>query len=399
MDIRARAAEHLARLADEIGPRPIASPGNREAAEYIVVVFGSAGLGVELQEFPCPEWEGGGARLVLGGEEMEAAANPFSPSCDVTAPSVSVCTLAELEAAEIEGRIVVLYGDLTRGQLGAKGAIWVSERDRRVIELLEARRPAALITVTPRVAVADGLTEDWQLDIPSATVPARVGLTLLASEGEALRLELRCRQGEARSANVVGRKPGTGRGRVALCAHYDTKFGTPGAHDNGAGVAVLLTLAELLAPEGSGLGLELTAFSAEEYGGLGDMEYLRRGEGALGEVLACINIDGAGQRLGTNTITTLSGSEAFDDHVRRVAAGYCGVVWTEPWFASDHYTFYSRGVPSVAITSTGVADLLHSPADTVEWVSPEKLAEAVRLVAGLVRSLRGKELAWARAGR
>jgi Iap family predicted aminopeptidase len=66
---------------------------------------------------------------------------------------------------------------------------------------------------------------------------------------------------------------------------------------------------------------------------------------------------------------------------------YPGVVEVDPWPASDHYIFYSHGVPSVALSSVGIKDLYHTPDDTVDWISPEKLAEAVSLSMEIVESL------------
>jgi aminopeptidase-like protein len=39
-----------------------------------------------------------------------------------------------------------------------------------------------------------------------------------------------------------------------------------------------------------------------------------------------------------------------------------------------------RGVPAVAVSSTGHVKVLHTPQDTLDWLSPEKLEEAFRFV-------------------
>ena len=91
-----------------------------------------------------------------------------------------------------------------------------------------------------------------------------------------------------------------------ICAHYDTRIDTPGAVDNGAGVAALLTLARLLTSRQLGIGLEFVAFSAEEYGGLCDSEYVRHSGDELGSVVAAVNIDGIGLTLGATTVAISS---------------------------------------------------------------------------------------------
>jgi Zn-dependent M28 family amino/carboxypeptidase len=144
-------------------------------------------------------------------------------------------------------------------------------------------------------------------------------------------------------------------------------------------------------------GVELVAFGGEEYYASGDTEYARRSEGCFGQMLAAINMDGIGQRLGSNTITMLCHSESFHSMVAEIVGQYRGVVWTQPWPASNHYTFYSRGVPSIALTSGGVMSLLHRTTDTIEWVSADKLAEVVHLVINIVEQIHDKPLQWTRS--
>lgn len=49
-------SEKLATLAT-IGCRPIGSPANQAAADYIRNVFHSLGLAVEEQPYPCTGWD------------------------------------------------------------------------------------------------------------------------------------------------------------------------------------------------------------------------------------------------------------------------------------------------------------------------------------------------------
>lgn len=397
--VETKAMQHLEHLCAKIGPRPIGSKGNQAAASYIQSVFEASGLGVEVQEFSCPAWEHKGTRLELDGERLDAAANVFSPPCDVVAPAVTMGTVAELDVAELTGLIGIMHGDLTKGALAAKGAVYNPERDQKIVQLLEEKRPAALITVNPRTGCLERLIEDWELPIPSATVPARVGLDLLRQSDRTLHLTIATHRSPGHSCNVVATRAGARRERIVLCAHYDTKIETPGAFDNGAGVAVLLAVAELLAERDLPVGLEWIAFNGEEYGGVGDKEYLRRRGGELEQVLFVINVDGVGQRLGANSITAMASSEPFQAQVSELLKEYPGVVWVDPWPASNHYTFYTRGVPSIAISSVGAANVIHLPTDTIEWISPAKLNEVVSLVTNLVESLQDKSLDWCRESR
>ncbi len=388
--------KHLEHLAVDIGPRPGGSPANHQAAAYIQGVFQAAGLDVEMQEFSCPAWEHVDTRLELNGETLEAAANAFSQPCDVTVPAVAVGTVAELQATELNGRIGILYGDLTKAPLSAKSWFLKSERDDQIIRLLEAKRPAALITVQAAGGELVRVIEDAEFLIPSATVNTEVGLTLLKQSQPTLHLRINSRQAPGHSCNVVARKAGSSPAWVVMCAHYDTKIDTPGANDNAAGVAVLLTLAQLLGQKQYTFGLEWIAFSNEEYLPIGDDEYVRQCGDGFEHIAAAINMDGIGQYLGANSITTIACSQAFHDHVAELTHHYPGVVWVDPWPESNHSTFSWRGVPCIAFSTAGAAHLTHLRTDTLEWISPAKLAEVASLVADIVASLEGKTPEWGR---
>jgi Iap family predicted aminopeptidase len=399
INLETELTKHLNRLCVEIGPRPIGSPGDHAAAEYVREVFGAAGLEVETQDFECPAWEHLGTHLTLDGEGVEAAANAFSPPCDVSAPSLAVGTAAELEAADLEGRIGILYGDLTKTPLSPKSWFLKSEREDHIIRLLEAKRPAALITVQTRPGDLERVIVDWEFCIPSATVPARVGLALLRGRAPTLHLQIQSHQSPGHTCNVVARKAGQGAARIVLCAHYDTTIDTPGALDNGGGMAVLLALAQSLGGRELRHGLEWIAFSGHEYLPLGDDAYLERRGDQLAGIVAAINFDGAGQYTAANSIATFASSGAFQDQIVELTQGYPGVTWVDPWPQSNHSTFAMRGVPAIAFSSEGRIRLDHLRADSIEWVSPAKLREVVSLVTAVVESLQDKPPDWTRESR
>lgn len=391
--------EHVERLAVQIGSRPIGSPANLAAADYIHEVFRQSGLSVETQDIPCPDWVAEQTSLALDGESLAASANTFSPSCDISAETIPVCTLAELERATFTGKVLVFYGDLAQGELATKGGIYVSPRDGRILQLLEERHPAGIITINPTLHARWRLIEDFDLDIPSVTVSAHSGLKLLKNPGKTVQMKIVARRSPSHTSNVIGRLSGEIPQRIVLCAHYDSKIDTPGAYDNAAGIGVLLTLAQSLAGRAHRHTLECVAFTGEEGAGLGDMEYAR-GARRVGygfdQVTIAINVDGVGPFTGTTTVATFAASQELDRVVDEKVQQYPGIIRVEPWPASDHYIFYSNGVPSVALTSKGLRDAFHTFSDTFEWISGEKLAESVQLVLDLMEALDQEDLSWSR---
>lgn len=395
-DLEATLTRHLARLSREIGPRPNGSPGNHAAAAYIQGLFEQYGLEVERQEYACPAWECDETILEFDGAPLEAAANAFSPPCDLSAPLAPIGSLEQLEAARLEGRIAVLYGDLARAPLAAKAWFLKDERDERIVALLEEKAPPALITVQASGAELPRLIEDADLAIPSATVPARAGLALIRKPALPARLRIASRRSEGHSCNLVGRKPGASPAWLVLCAHYDTMIDTPGALDNASGVSVLLALASLLGRKELRLGLELVAFSGEEYLPMGDVEYARRAGERFNDIEAAINADGVGQWLGSTSMALIAGSQPFHERLVELKKQYPGVVWVPPWPESNHSTYSFRGVPSLAFSTAGGLRLEHRRDDTLEWLSPARLAELVALIREIVESLQQAPPGWTR---
>jgi Iap family predicted aminopeptidase len=119
------------------------------------------------------------------------------------------------------------------------------------------------------------------------------------------------------------------------------------------------------------------------------MTYARR-TGDFEHVHAAINFDGIGPYMAATSVAVFAASEPFKQRVRDLKTAFPGMIEVEPWPASDHYIFYSHGAPSLALSSLGVKDIYHTPEDSLEWISPDKLAEAVLLAEQVVRE-RGHE--------
>lgn len=396
--LESRITEHMNVLVSQIGERPGGSAACLQAEEYIQGYFGGCGWKTERQAFDCPAWEPLGTELLVNDRLLAAHTNAYSPPCSVRATAVPVASLAELEAADLNGRIAVLYGALLPTPLSPKSWFLKSERDDRIIQLLESKQPAALITVQRIGGGVERLIEDWEFPIPSATVSAGVGREILEAETPALHLQINSSREPGQTANIVGRSNADQK-RVVLCAHHDTKYGTPGACDNASGVAILLALAEFLNPQDYPFTLELVSFTNEEYMPIGDDEYLRRNGGDdLSDVIACINTDGVGQILAPDSIAAISTGTLFQETLAGLASTRADLEWADPWPESNHSTFAWRGVPSVAFTSTNRVALAHHPYDDLGWSSPQRIARLVPVIKDILDLLAEKPLDWARVG-
>ncbi len=390
--MRAPLTQHLKKLCVEIGVRPVGSLANDRAADHVRDVFANLRLAVEEQAYACTGWDCAAASLTVGEEALPVEANAFSPACDVSAAVVPASTLAELAAADLDGKIALLYGELVNEPLSAKSWFLRGERDDAIIGLLEAKQPTALLAPPPPTPQYEQFTADWELEIPAATAPRPVIERLLIST-EPIRLRLDCAKRPAVARNIVARKPALRRTgdvskKIVLMAHLDTRVNTPGALDNAGSVAALLVLAEVLADAPLSCDLEFIAFNSEEYLPIGDDEYVRRaGEAFFADIALAINMDGIGYRGGHNTVAQFNLGPELAGRLDEIVGRFPALQWTEPWPQSNHSTFSFRGAPALAFSSVGAFNLAHFPADTVEVVSVDKLAEVVAVVGEIVRDV------------
>jgi hypothetical protein len=77
---------------------------------------------------------------------------------------------------------------------------------------------------------------------------------------------------ELHGANLIATKAGLQTDAIVVAAHHDTVWNSPGADDNGSGLAVLLEVARLLAPDSLRRTVVLAAPDFEEIGLIGSRE-------------------------------------------------------------------------------------------------------------------------------
>lgn len=373
---------HLASLTRSSAGRPVASAANHAAEAYIAGVLAMAGYEVERQPFDCIDWRLDSAELWLGDGPLPVLANPFSPACDVTATVIPVSNPGELEDASLDGRIALLQGELTATALFPKNYPFFSvEEHKRIIDLLEAKRPRAVITVSPRLRNPAPIIEDGDFQLPSATVTADVGAVMGDAPGPVtLRIRSSARPGMA--ANVIGRRAHPSRRTLILCAHFDTKPGTPGALDNAAGVATILALAERLANTDIDANVEVVGFNGEDhYAAPGEIAYLKSCGGEFGRIALLVNVDGVGLKGQPSTIAFFNCEEDWMAGVRAALPEWPQVEESPPWPEGDHSIFAMQGVPCVALTSGGIHalidDVIHTSNDTLALVDPARIGLTV----------------------
>jgi aminopeptidase YwaD len=398
-DYAQKASVYLDYLCNRLGARRVGTAANRAATAYVAGVLASFGMRVECPEFDCLDWTDDGADLVVGGEAFPAQVSPYSLGCDVEGPLIAAGSLAELQALDAAGKVLLLHGELAGEQLMPKNFIFYNpDEHQEIYRLLEAAAPSALIAATGRNPELAGalypfpLIEDGDFDLPSVYLTHVQGERLLQLLGERASLVIRAARRPATGCNVVARRGADPARRVVLTAHIDSKPDTPGALDNASGVATLLLLAEMLAEQPAGVQVEIVALNGEDhYSAAGEMRYLADNQGKFGEILLNVNLDAVGYVDGPVAYSFYSCPPDLEQTVRGTLASRPGLVEGESWFQSDHPLFVMNGAPAVALTSTAFGNILmeiaHTPRDTTTLVDAGKLVETARALHELLIAL------------
>ncbi len=159
-----------------------------------------------------------------------------------------------------------------------------------------------------------------------------------------------------RGENIIVRF-GAGPRRVVVGAHLDAVPRSPGANDNGAGVAVLLGLARQLRDRAWHVSVELCFFDQEERGLVGSLIYVAR-DTARARHLAMINLD----VVGTGEEVYVGPVDGQDDafvlpHVRAAAESLGYPYFEEAVYpGSDYGAFARAGLENISIAVVPAGD-------------------------------------------
>lgn len=407
-----RAFRHLLFLCDDLGSRFAGTPQERRAAEYIAEQLGEFGYEPVIETFEFIGWQRGTASLeVLSPlrRELPALALPYSPPADLTAELVSV---GEGEAEDfarvgdrLAGKIALCAAETTPAP--GRRASHRREKYRRAIEagavgfIFWNQNPGQMI-------ITGSLASDAEAPIPGFGISRESGLFLLRLLGRGpvtVRLTGGGHAVRLTSQNVVADLPGRSDGLVVVGAHYDGHDVAQGALDNAAGTVVGLEIARALRAaltEPLERTVRFIFFGAEEVGLVGSWRYAERHRDELGRVVFMLNLDTAARgRLGTECLVLTGWPELvgyFRDLGRRL--GYEFGVEDRFNTHSDHFPFAVAGIPTATLTSNDRAEGLvgrgwgHTPADTVDKVSPKALQGAAMVGARVVLAVAaGQDLA------
>ena len=388
-------------LAEELSPRESATDEELRAAEYLAGRFSGWGYEVELQDFEAVEISRATRLVVTGpGDAVEGLSRLGYREGDrvwMFAFPVDPSSLAA-DGYEVEGQMAYagrgtgedFAGVDLNGKIALiEGGGGVSLREK-VEGAGEAGAEAAVIFNEEANAGASWARVFRDTRIPAIGIGNREGRGLLRALETGGNLEVRVSKSplaQQPSRNVVAELNNDIEDDETLVigAHYDTTPNSPGANDNGSGVAAALVVAEELSDDELPFDLRFVLFGAEEIGLNGSFAYVGGlGEGESENILAMINLD----VVGTGELTGI-GTERMVELAVETAAdiGFdLGTVDLGAGYGSDHIAFMLAGIDVIFLFADDVT-YINSPLDTLEHLQPEPLAQSVELTLELIGRL------------
>lgn len=379
----------------EVDRRP-GGTGNDQAVGFVAEAWLSAGWEVATPEFDCLNWHADGATVHCADREIHLSPSPYGLGVDAAGPIRVVTAIEDIGQSEIGGSVAVITGELAKEPITPKAfPFYGSDQHSELIAALESARPAAVIGVTGKYPELCGaldpfpLFEDGDFEIPASSVRPEHAELLISLEGQMARIRIDAARIPSKARNVVARR-GASNPRLTVCAHIDTKPGTPGAVDNATGVAVLVLVADRLAQlDGLPIGVELLAVNGEDhFAAPGELAWLEANSGRLDEIELFLNVDGAGYREGGTAYSFYNVDPDIASMVRESFSGFQDLVEGPQWFQSDHAILAMQGRPAMAFTTECLQQLLedsfHSAHDTIDQVEPDRLVSLADALAGLI---------------
>jgi hypothetical protein len=212
---------------------------------------------------------------------------------------------------------------------------------------------------------------------------------------------------------------------VVIGAHYDTVLNSPGANDNGSGVAGVLELARLLANRRFPRTVKLVFFANEEApffytGEMGSQHYARQARARGEQITAMLALETLGYyseagnsqqypfplglfypdqgnfiafvgNLGSrglvrNAVGLFRNSTPFPAEGAAAPAWISGIGW------SDHRSFWQEGYQAIMLTDTALFryPYYHTPRDLPEYLDYGRLARVIMGIVMVVAGLAGE---------
>ena len=359
------------------------TPGEKQAAEYLLGRCEALGVKAWLEEFPVPMGEIEAAEVLADGKSVPCKGLSCCGSGSAEGELYYMPGLDPVSIAGAKDKIVLVdsmgvnhfvYQDLmkagARGILFQCGSLHTPDRD------IEERDLRALVVGEERKVLC-------------AMLHVETALQLVKTGAKQARITVRQREYEGKSHNVVAELPGKREEWIVLTAHYDTTSHSHGAYDNMTGCAGLLWVMEALKDTERNYGLRFVFCGSEERGLLGSKAYADAHEKELEKAVLNINLDMIGSAMG-KFIACATAEDKLPHYL-----GYMGAELGFPVeastgvYSSDSTSFADKGVPALSLARLASEKIapIHVRYDRQDVLSMPQLAKDCAFITELTRRM------------
>ena len=359
------------------------TPGEKQAAEYLLGRCEALGVKAWLEEFSVPMGEIEAAEVLADGKSVPCKGLSCCGSGSAEGELYYMPGLDPVSIAGAKDKIVLVdsmgvnhfvYQDLmkagARGILFQCGSLHTPDRD------IEERDLRALVVGEERKVLC-------------AMLHAETALQLVKTGAKQVRITVRQREYEGKSHNVVAELPGKREEWIVLTAHYDTTSHSHGAYDNMTGCAGLLWVMEALKDTERNYGLRFVFCGSEERGLLGSKAYADAHEKELEQAVLNINLDMIGSAMG-KFIACATAEDKLPHYL-----GYMGAELGFPVeastgvYSSDSTSFADKGVPALSLARLASEKIapIHVRYDRQDVLSMPQLAKDCAFITELTRRM------------
>jgi aminopeptidase YwaD len=378
-----KAYEYLEVIAGQIGERAAGTEAEGRSVAYISGQFKSWGLETTVLPIKVPVWHERRARLWAENGfvlDFPAKAIVFSgqtPAAGISGGFVDIGAASprDLKGKDLKGKIVLVKRDVyidypdywltdRLAPLGIAGMVFYSSPGRSGIPTAYFNFKRALKEKTP----------------PSVDIRYEDAVRLVQMQPTKVSIIVQADVEWRESHSVVGEVRGTKLPDevVFLSAHDDTAYSSPGATDDGGGVAAIMELARTM---------RFIAWGGHELGLMGSEAYMRAHMSEVDKMVALINFDGLGSTLGTLGWEAAGDDKwvqfirSTQDSIGLESEGSVGPSGT------DAMNFSTLEIPSIQIGQAHSVDANHTPFDNLSTTSPVGLEDGLALAGALASRL------------
>lgn len=400
------AFEIVESLTTEVGPRLGGSEAEGRARDWGVKLGKELGFDrASIEEFTMPYWERGELKIALTAPYAQdlygtALGGSAASTEDINAPIVYFRNVEEIEnvkSGDLVGKVAFIDGDLMVPS--QTGAGYGRANQKRRVGWQHAERGGALALMVrsvgsdshrfPHTGMMSALEDKWaSIPVVAISNPDADHLRRLSNLGEPLKVSIASSaewKGDVSSGNVVLDLIGSELPDeiVLIAGHLDSWDLATGALDDGAGIAITVAAAKLIAqlPKRPKRTIRVVMFGAEEVGLLGAFAYAKKHADNLHNHVLATESDFGARNIWRLVSNVNPDANSVIDTIGNIIEPL-GIVRggsEVPGGGPDIIPMARAGVPTIRLEQNGMDyfDYHHTPDDTLDKIIPEELKQNV----------------------